>query len=337
MDTNLTLELDNDFNLLLNELSDCEDLNMGGIIEEFSVSDALLDTDMSIDNLVLDDIEELSDIRLPVKDLLNSSAHDITSFNDADVSYMEMELESLPPTTDSIDSTFISKEQYDSLPTPSGKHFVVGSKTVISKKGFFQTESLEDKDKKRFIKNCETLVRRSIEYIAYLAQLKGFLDLTRCSFLHNIDGELASIEMHHYPFSLYDITEAVYTKRKTRNEPITSMLIADEVLELHFMNLVGLVPLSITVHQLTHSGRLFINMSQVFGYVSRFTKMYCEYIPEENMQKLLKIIELSQSNASMMDNDELLQLYKPKSTSSDKIPFTSDELKGFASLVLKMD
>ena len=115
------------------------------------------------------------------------------------------------------------------------------------------------------------------------------------------------------------------------------MIVADEELELHFMNLIGLVPLSVTIHQLTHSGRLFINMSQVFGYVSRFAKLYRDYIPEENLTKLLKIVELSQSNVSMLDNEELLKVYKPKSTKVSDIPFTSDDLKSFASIVMKVD
>ena len=339
----LSLNFDLSFNELMEDL-DSSEINSTSS-HEFVPS--LEGIDLSFDDISEDDIKNYKDPSTQLEDTnefgLNLDLPDDLVIIHSDNALSECEVIELENGFDEVNETIINSNvekpmpEYSSFPTSNGKQFNVGAVTSISKCGFFMETPQEDKHKKRFIKNCETLVRRSIEYSNYLGQIKSTLDLTQCSFLHNVDSEKATIEMHHYPFSLYDITEIVLDKRISRKEPITSMLVADEVLELHFMNLIGLVPLSVTIHQLTHSGRLFINMTQVFGYVSKFTKLYRDYIPEENLAKLLKIVELSQSNASMMDNEDLLKLYKPKNTEVKNIPFTTEELQSFASIVLKVD
>ena len=50
-------------------------------------------------------------------------------------------------------------------------------------------------------------------------------------------------------------------------------------MELHFSNMVGLVPVSLTPHQLVHSENLFVPMSIVYGNYETFFDQYKEYIP----------------------------------------------------------
>ena len=69
--------------------------------------------------------------------------------------------------------------------------------------------------KTKFIKNVERVVRGSLEYKKYIGFLRNNLNLTKCRFLENVDTanlKKTHIEMHHYPFTLYDIVEIVSDK-----------------------------------------------------------------------------------------------------------------------------
>lgn len=196
---------------------------------------------------------------------------------------------------------------------------------------------LEEKDKKAIIKSAERLVRSSIEYSSYLGQLKGLADLTRCSILGNIDTEMASIEMHHYPFSLYDIVDIVFNKKVERGEPITSITLMNEVLEMHFNHYCGMVPLSKTIHEMTHSGRIFINLDQVFWDPEPFLKKYGKYVPQHLWGNLEKIIHLSESKASYIDDEQLLETNHKSNLNKNEILLTNEDIESFQSTVLKTD
>ena len=93
------------------------------------------------------------------------------------------------------------------------------------------------------------------------------MDMNQCSFLQvsNNDAYKIKIEIHHYPFTLYDIVCIVYKKRVANYESLDVEMIAKEVTMLHYKLLVGLIPLSVTVHQLVHEGKLFIPVQNVLG------------------------------------------------------------------------
>ena len=74
--------------------------------------------------------------------------------------------------------------------------------------------------------------------------------------LSSRDSYAIKIEIHHYPFSLYDIVRIVYKKRCYFNEPMNVELVAKECTMLHYQLLVGLIPLSSTAHQLFHAGKV---------------------------------------------------------------------------------
>ena len=78
------------------------------------------------------------------------------------------------------------------------------------------------------------------------------------------------IEIHHYPFSLRDIVEIVIRKREYYKESLSVQMTAKEVMMLHYKLIIGLIPLSQTVHELAHSSRLFVPSDKVLG-------RYCKY------------------------------------------------------------
>ena len=151
---------------------------------------------------------------------------------------------------------------------------------------------LTDKDRERFIKNVELIARGSNLYKDYIQYLKEYRDMSKCEFFNNIcigknKRAKIRIEIHHEPFTLYDLVNIVMCKHIKMEIPLNEYAIADEVMQLHYRNLVGLIPLSKTVHKLVGLGRLFIPLYVVDGRFFDFYKEYEEYIPEE-LKSLLK-------------------------------------------------
>lgn len=179
-------------------------------------------------------------------------------------------------------------------------------------------------DKRKFIKHVERIIRASLEYRDYISFLKENMNLNQCIFFQGVTSQKTegkrgriSIEMHHEPFTLYEYVEVVLKKYMDEGIPVSALLIADEVLELHYSNLVGLVPLSKTMHQIVHdSPKITIPLTMCYGKYSEFLENYEPYISDEMYEKLERKIELTK---------------KMDETSFDAIrkAFTYVEVKGY--------
>jgi len=187
--------------------------------------------------------------------------------------------------TNSDNITITSKKSYYVLPYYSNSKFVSG------------------KEYTAFLKSVEKEVRTSDEYAHYLGYLKG-LGLDKCAFLNNIDDDMATIEFHHYPFNLYEICDIVTNYRLAKGEQVSTFNIAKEVIECHFKNIIGLVPLSKTVHELFHSGQIFINLNMVFGRFNEFVTQYSPLFPEY-IKELNRLIDMSDNNTTYSETDIL--------------------------------
>ena len=143
----------------------------------------------------------------------------------------------------------------------------------------------------KMIKKIEQIVRNSFEYREYIKFLKEEMDMNQCSFFKNVTREDARIEIHHTPFTLYDITSIVFYYMQVNNFNLTIFDIAEEVMKLHYENMVGLFPLSLTAHELVHNGDIFIPIDHVYGNVSKFVDKYKEYMTEEQKELLQKNID----------------------------------------------
>lgn len=167
----------------------------------------------------------------------------------------------------------------------------------------------EEKTRTRFIKKIERIVRSSLEYREYVSFLKTEIDMTSCLFYKDIDGtnfHSVKLEIHHDPFTLYDLCEIVIMRRINEDESIDPFLVAEEVMKLHFMGLVGLVPISITVHKLVHSGEIFIPINKVYGNIKEFIDRYRSGMSPDHFNILRKAIEMTME----LENSE--EAYNPK-------------------------
>lgn len=159
---------------------------------------------------------------------------------------------------------------------------------------------INDKDRIKLIKTIERIVRSSLEYKQYIKFLKDEIDMTCCSFFNNINGDTkVKLEIHHEPFTLFDITNIVLGKAINKEEPINPLKISEEVMLLHYRNMVGLLPLSSTVHGLVHDGRLLIPLQCVYGDYMSFIDEYYDSIPEDVLNALQAKIEMSKDIQSV--------------------------------------
>lgn len=137
------------------------------------------------------------------------------------------------------------------------------------------------KDKKKFIEKCKRTARSSMEYKELIKFLKYHMDMNRCTVLKGLDtsnGKKYRIELHHEPFTLDSIIEAVVNKRLDEGLEMSVLGVVDEVMELHYDGKVGLIPLSVTMHELTEGDHIFIPLQFVYQDYATFYKEYEPWI-----------------------------------------------------------
>ena len=77
-----------------------------------------------------------------------------------------------------------------------------------------------EKTRSKFIKSVEKIVRSSLEYREFIAYLRAELGMNFCMFFNNVSRDEIKnlgIEIHHIPFSLFDIVNIVLRKYEAEN------------------------------------------------------------------------------------------------------------------------
>ena len=171
----------------------------------------------------------------------------------------------------------------------------------------FWEGALDDFKKfEKMLKTAVALVRSSPEYRKYIKYLREEFDMAECSLLRGITTDNASIEVHHYPFTLFDITEIVALYLKSNQINFTIFDLAERVCRLHYQNKVGLVALSSTVHELAHSGAVFIPLKNVFGNVRAFCYEYNSGMNGDHLEKIKSLVDLEDSDIADTNNKAVL-------------------------------
>lgn len=167
----------------------------------------------------------------------------------------------------------------------------------------------DEKVYKQYMKDIEKEIRGSFEYRQFINYLKNYMDMTQCAFLAGVtnkESRVIKIEIHHYPFTLYDICEIVYAKRVFYNESLEVEMVAKEVMELHYKLMVGLIPLAETVHKLVHNGKLFIPITSVLGRYDLFMDYYDPFISPELKDVIKRIEKYTYEEKSELLNTTIL-------------------------------
>lgn len=150
----------------------------------------------------------------------------------------------------------------------------------------------------KFILSCERVIRQSMEYREYMRFLKDNMDFNRCAVLSNIvtgEGKKYTIEIHHEPFTLYDLVDIEITRREVLGLPITMLGIAKYIMAMHYDGLIGLIPLCKTQHELIDSHKVFIPLQHIYQDYHKYYEENEEYINiNEHIKKKIDVkVELS--------------------------------------------
>lgn len=149
----------------------------------------------------------------------------------------------------------------------------------------YQTDFPEDKDKIRFVKACERMIRTSPEYKEWSNYLKEVLQKYTCAITKEVNFE-TSVEIHHHPYTLYDIVTAIINRFVASNKEFCSFDIVREVLELHYEDKIGYIPLISSIHEKYHNGYLQIPMGLVSGKWTEFRNEYSSFIDDESLKEI---------------------------------------------------
>lgn len=153
------------------------------------------------------------------------------------------------------------------------------------------------KELSKYFKSIERICRNSRTYKKLINFLRENVDMNKCSYFKNVDNidtYSLKIHIHHTPLTLYDIVTTVYNKRLLNHESLSEMMVAKEVMWLHYNLFVGLIPLSETVHGSVHNGQAFIPTTKVYGMYKTFVKLYEPYMDKELLKILSNMEEMSE-------------------------------------------
>lgn len=153
------------------------------------------------------------------------------------------------------------------------------------------------KELSKYFKSIERICRNSRTYKKLINFLRENVDMNKCSYFKNVDNidtYSLKIHIHHTPLTLYDIVTTVYNKRLLNHESLSEMMVAKEVMWLHYNLFVGLIPLSETVHGSVHNGQAFIPTTKVYGMYKTFVKLYEPYMDKELLKALSNMEEMSE-------------------------------------------
>lgn len=167
-----------------------------------------------------------------------------------------------------------------------GRYKIEHVEKLTSEECTYMGDIFSKKGRKRIVADAERIVRSSMEYKDYIYFLRTYVDMTKCALYSNLknDGRgKMSIQIHHDPLGLADITYILLNKAIMCNEYKSEELLANEVVRLHYRNQVGLIPFSVSVHEMITYDHTSVRLplQLIYGNYTTFLKEYDEYLTED--------------------------------------------------------
>ena len=122
----------------------------------------------------------------------------------------------------------------------------------------------EDKDFIKFIRSIERLIRGSVEYHEWVRYIKETLGHSECTLTHERSCE-TNVDIHHHPINLFTIVKSVTNSYINKEKEFCSYDIALQVIDLHFQNRIGYMPVLSDLHLKHHNGFLKLPIDHVHG------------------------------------------------------------------------
>ncbi len=150
---------------------------------------------------------------------------------------------------------------------------------------------------KKFIKNCEMMIRRSIEYKLWRNYIIDVLQINECMITHEKMDEV-TVEVHHHVPSLFSLVTALVNKCIESEEKFCTFDICQQAIELHFKNKIGYVTLLKSMHEKFHNGRLTIPVEFVKGDYNHFVREYSKFLDEDDLERIETRLATNETNCS---------------------------------------
>lgn len=156
----------------------------------------------------------------------------------------------------------------------------------------FYTDDMDFEDEKtrtRFINDIEKIIRTSMEYRNFIRYLKTDRMMHYCTIFNKLPEEIMDdikVEMHHFPITLYDMVDTLLTKHLNIGKDFTRLSIAHEIMLDHYSGMVGLVPLTVTAHQLSHSGLSILTKDSIIGNYNAWMQKNFEFMDVGVLRKI---------------------------------------------------
>lgn len=160
---------------------------------------------------------------------------------------------------------------------------------------------IDDTHFKKFIKQCEGLVRKSPEYADWRRYLIDVMGINICSLTSESLSEV-SLDIHHHIPSLYLIIKAIINKFLSEEKEFSSFDIAYETIKIHYLNNVGYVCLLKSLHEKFHNGFLMISIENIKGNYKKFLDEYKNFLDEEDMININDRLSIHSSNNNWNKN-----------------------------------
>lgn len=196
-------------------------------------------------------------------------------------------------------------------PVPDDGPTPVYAPAPFGSPGFYGDALEDEKGRFTFIKEVVSLCRKSPEYARYRAYLIEHVELTSCALLGGLSPEevnSAGLELHHFPLSLFDIVELVLGQLEAEGGRVTTFAVANRVMACHWRGLVGLVPVTQTIHEAAHAGQVTIDLRSVYGAWPHLLEEHRLGVSEALAEKLRAVVGSHESGAGHQQNQQALAL-----------------------------
>lgn len=150
---------------------------------------------------------------------------------------------------------------------------------------------------KKFVKNCEMMIRRSVEYKEWRNYIIDVLQLNECMITHEKMDEV-TIEVHHHIPSLFTLVTALVNRRIEENQEFCTFDICQNAIEIHFQNRVGYVTLLKSMHEKFHNGKLDIPINLVKGDYNHFVREHSKFLDEGDIETIEARLAVREHNCS---------------------------------------
>lgn len=191
---------------------------------------------------------------------------------------------------------------------------------------------------KKLIGYLEKCVRNSYEYRQYIEYLKSDLDITRVTLMPQIDTKdiKVSLEFHHCPLTLFDICDIIsreMLKKAGPNGKVSLIDIMSEIVREHYAGLVGLVPLTTTLHEMVHTKSIVVPWCCIYGDVDRFLSAHKDSMDAGYIQKICDAKAITMKMATETDFDKLHKTVLDYNVSYSGKQADAGEIKSVSDLI----